>query len=90
MVVRDDNLQLNYLTDSDDHRYNRLVNIVEGNSVTLDLVAGKRYSLLIRVGVEHVTFELLRITDWDFPMRFDPNVVSDFTPETNGKVVNED
>ena len=90
MVVRDDNLQLNYLTDNDGHRYNRILNEVEGNSVTLDLVAGKRYTLLIRVGVEHITFELLQITDWDFPMRFDPSVVTDFQKENLGKVVNEE
>lgn len=90
MVVRNDDLQLNYLTDSEGHRYSRLLNEVKGNTVTLDLKAGKRYTLLIRVGVEHVTFELLSITDWDFPMRFTPSVVNPFEVEVNGKIVNEE
>lgn len=90
MVVRDDNLQLNYLTDSEGHRYDRILNEVEGNSVTLDLVAGKRYTLLIRVGVEHVTFELVSIVDWDFPMRFRPSLVNDFEKDEIGKIVNEE
>ncbi len=92
MVVRDDALRVNYLTDSEGHKYTRIINEVEGNSVTLDLVAGKRYTLLIRIGVEHISFELLSVVDWDFPMRFDPNVVTDFQGENEsiGKVVNEE
>ena len=89
MVVRDDDLLLNYYTDSEGHRYNRIVNEVVGNTLTLDLVAGKRYSLLMRIGVEHVTFELLSVVDWDFPMRFDPSVVTGFEEEAVGKIVNE-
>ena len=89
MVVRDDNLQLNYLTDTDNHRYTRILNEVEGNSVTLDLKAGKRYTLLIRIGVEHITFELLSVVDWDFPMRFNPEVVTGFENEEIGHTVNE-
>lgn len=89
MVVRDDNLQLNYLTDTEGHRYSRILNEVEGNSVTLDLKAGKRYTLLIRIGVEHVTFELLSVVDWDFPMRITPNLVTDFENEMIEHTVNE-
>lgn len=89
MVVRDDALQLNYLTDTEGHRYNRILNEVEGNSVTLDLVAGKRYTLLIRIGVEHISFELVSVVDWDFPMRFTPRVVDKFEEESVGKIVNE-
>ena len=92
MVVRDDALRVNYLTDSEGHKYTRIINEVEGNSVTLDLVAGKRYTLLIRIGVEHISFELLSVVDWDFPMRFDSNVVTGFQGENEsiGKVVNEE
>lgn len=90
MVTRDDALRVKYLTDSDDHRYSRIVNEVEGNSVTLDLVAGKRYTLLIRIGVEHVTFELVSVVDWDFPMRYNPSVVTDFEEENIGHIVNEE
>ena len=92
MVVRDDALRVNYLTDSEGHKYTRIINEVKGNSVTLDLVAGKRYTLLIRIGVEHISFELLSVVDWDFPMRFDSNVVTGFQGENEsiGKVVNEE
>lgn len=90
MVTRDDDLMINYLTDSDGHRYSRIVNTVEGNSVTLDLVAGKRYTLLIRIGVEHVTFEVVSVVDWDFPMRYTPKIITDFEPETVGKKLDED
>ena len=90
MVTRDDDLRINYLTDTEGHKYNRIVNEVKANSVTLDLVAGKRYTLLIRIGVEHVSFELVNIVDWDFPMRFTPNVVTGFENEEQGKIVNEE
>ena len=89
MVVRDDALRVDYLTDSEGHKYTRLVNEVPGNSVTLDLKAGKRYTLLIRIGVEHITFELLSVVDWDFPMRFNPEVVTGFENEEIGHTVNE-
>jgi hypothetical protein len=89
MVVRDDELLVNYLTDNEGHKYTRILNEVEGNSVTLDLKAGKRYTLLIRIGVEHITFELLSVVDWDFPMRFNPEVVTGFENEEIGHTVNE-
>ena len=89
MVVRDDALLVNYLTDGEGHKYSRILNEVEGNSVTLDLKAGKRYTLLIRIGVEHISFELLSVVDWDFPMRFRPDVVTDFENEEIGHTVNE-
>lgn len=89
MVVRNDDLQLNYLTDSEGHRYSRIINEIKGNSITLDLKAGKRYTLLIRVGVEHVTFQVVSIVDWDFPMRYTPTLIKDFEKELNGKIVNE-
>ena len=89
MVVRDDELLVNYLTDNEGHKYTRILNEVEGNSVTLDLQAGKRYTLLIRIGVEHITFELLSVVDWDFPMRFNPEVVTGVENEEIGHTVNE-
>lgn len=90
MVVRNDDLQLDYLTDSEGHRYSRIINEIVGNSITLDLKAGKRYTLLIRVGVEHVTFQVVSIVDWDFPMRYTPTLINDFEEELNGKIVNEE
>ncbi len=89
MVVRDDALRVDYLTDSEGHKYTRIINEVPGNSVTLDLVAGKRYTLLIRIGVEHISFELVSVVDWDFPMRFTPDVVSDFEEDEIGHILNE-
>ena len=89
MVVRDDALLVDYLTDSEGHKYTRIINEVPGNSVTLDLVAGKRYTLLIRIGVEHISFELVSVVDWDFPMRFTPDVVSDFEEDEIGHILNE-
>ena len=90
MVVRDDALMVNYFTDSEGHKYTRIVNEIEGNSVTLDLQAGKRYTLLIRVGVEHVEFVLVNVVDWDFPMRFTPAVVTEFEKEEIGHRVDEE
>ena len=89
MVVRDDALRVDYLTDREGHKYTRIINEVPGNSVTLDLVAGKRYTLLIRIGVEHISFELVSVVDWDFPMRFTPDVVSDFEKDEIGHILNE-
>ncbi|MBQ7571989.1 MAG: fimbrillin family protein [Bacteroidaceae bacterium] len=89
MVVRDDALEQNYLTDSEGHRYTRIVNTVTGNSTTLDLVAGKRYTLLIRVSPEHITFEVVSITDWDFPIRYKPVVVTGYEEENIGHILNE-
>ena len=90
MVVRDDALVLRdntttpvtgYMTDTEGHKYSRIVNTVKGNSLTLDLVAGKRYTVLIRVSAQHVSFELVSVVDWDFPMRYQPGMVTDFDPE---------
>jgi hypothetical protein len=89
MVVRDDALLIDYLTDSEGHKYTRIINEVPGNSVTLDLVAGKRYTLLIRIGVEHISFELVSVVDWDFPMRFTPDVVRRFEEDEIGHILNE-
>lgn len=88
MVVRDDALRVDYLTDSEGHKYTRIINEVPGNSVTLDLVA-KRYTLLIRIGVEHISFELVSVVDWDFPMRFTPDVVRGFEEDEIGHILNE-
>ena len=89
MVVRDDALLVDYLTDSEGHKYTRIINEVPGNSVTLDLVAGKRYTLLIRIGVEHISFELVSVVNWDFPMRFTPDVVRGFEEDEIGHILNE-
>ena len=99
VVVRDDALVLRddtttpvtgYMTDTEGHKYSRIVNTVKGNSLTLDLVAGKRYTVLIRVSAEHVSFELVSVVDWDFPMRYTPDVVTDFEDEDVGHRLDEE
>lgn len=98
MVVRDDALVVRddtttpvtgYMTDTEGHKYSRIVNTVEGNSLTLDLKAGKRYTVLIRVSAQHVSFELVSVVDWDFPMRYTPSVVSDYVKEDVGHRLDE-
>jgi len=99
VVVRDDALVLRddtttpvtgYMTDTEGHKYSRIVNTVKGNSLTLDLVAGKRYTVLIRVSAQHVSFELVSVVDWDFPMRYTPDVVTDFENEDVGHRLDEE
>ena len=81
MITRDDELLLSTLTDKDGHKYSRIVNTVTGNPLKLTLEAGKKYKLVIRIGVEHVEFEVVSVVDWDFPMRFNPAIGSDFKDE---------
>ena len=89
MVKHDENLAIGYYTDLTGKKYSRIVNTVTGNSATIDFQAGKRYKLLIRIGVEHVSFEVVNIVDWDFPMRYQPSVIEPFGSETIGHRVDE-
>ena len=89
MVTCDNELEHDYLTDSKDNRYFRILNTVEGTPIKLNLEQGKRYKLLIHVGVETILFEVISIEDWDFPLRFKPDVVP-FEQDEKEKVVNED
>lgn len=88
MITRDNSLETGYLTDKDDNRYSRIVNTVSGNPITLTFTKGKRYTLLIHVGVETVEFEVISIEDWDFPIRYTTDV-DDAEDETIEKIVNE-
>ena len=91
MVTRGDEGDLVYspLVDAAGNHYSRILNEVTGNDLKLNLVAGKRYRLLIRIGVEHVTFQVLSVVDWDFPIRLslDP---SDLKEEEISHKLNED
>ena len=89
MVKHDESLAIGYYTDLTGKKYSRIVNTVKGNSATIDFQAGKRYKLLIRIGVEHVSFEVVNIVDWDFPMRYQPSVIEPFGSETIGHRVDE-
>ena len=76
MIVQDNELALSTLTDSKDNKYSRVVNTITGNDVTINFEKGKRYKLLVTLGVETVQFEVVSVVDWDFPMRFNPSVDS--------------
>lgn len=89
MVTKDNDLAIGYYTDLGGNKYARIVNEVVGNSMTLDFQAGKRYKMLIRIGVEHVTFEVTNIVDWDFPLRYNPSVVAGYETEHIGHRVDE-
>lgn len=89
MVTRDNELQLNYLTDAEDNRYQRIVNTVTGNTIDINLQSGKHYKLVVQIGVETVRFVVAGIEDWDFPLRF-VTPVEDYEQETENKTVNED
>jgi len=96
-VTRDDALELNYLEDSGIgfdrptvHRYSRITQSVTGDEINLGtLEAGKRYVLLCLIGVEHVSFEVISVEDWDFPIRFTPDLKDWNSSEPIEKVLNE-
>lgn len=89
MVTRDDELEMNYITDTDAHRYNRIQHQLTGSPLTLSLQQGKRYRLVVHVGTEHISFEVAAVEDWDFPLRFRP-VLPDFQDAVvDGHVLNE-
>lgn len=90
MVTQDNEQQLSTLTDSKGNKYTRLVNKVTGNPLTLKLEDGKKYKLVIRIGVEHVAFGGLSVVDWDFPMRFNPGVGADFEDDKINHTLNEE
>lgn len=90
MVTRDDALEKNtsYAVTTTvggeevTHYYSRIVSTLKANPVTITFEAGKKYTLLLRIGVEHISFEVVSVVDWDFPLRFDPQDVPGFTGET--------
>lgn len=88
-VTRDDNLQLGYLTDRDGHRYKRITQEVTGTPFAVELVGGKKYTMMCYIGVESVRFEVVSVEDWDFPIRLEPSVDGTST-QTIEKTVNED
>ena len=91
MVTQDNALLLNEgLQDTEGNLYSRIVTTLVANPVTVTFEAGKRYTLLLRIGVEHLTFEVLSVVDWDFPLRFNPYVVSGYTDETLPRRIDEE
>lgn len=90
MVTQDADLAIGYYTDQKGQKYSRIVNTVTGNSMTIDFQAGKRYKVLIRIGVEHITFAVEDVTDWDFPLRYNPSVLTGFVEEEIGHRLDEE
>ena len=89
-ITRDNDLELGYITDTAGNRYSRIVNTVTGTAINdFELQAGKKYKLLCLIGVEHVSFEIVEVEEWDFPMRYTPDVVTPTDGEIE-KTVNEE
>jgi hypothetical protein len=92
-VTQDDALQLDYMEDTyATHRYSRITHTVTSAPINLGkLEGGKRYMLLCLIGVEHVSFELVSVEDWDFPIRFITDMSDiDKTSMPKEKVLNEE
>ena len=89
-VTKDNTLQLDYLEDSSGNRFNRIVNTVTGADISsLTFEGGKKYLLLCSIGVEHVTFEIKEVEDWDFPIRYTNEVVTPTNQEITKTVTEE-
>ena len=74
-VTKDNELAMSTLTDYQDNKYGRIMNTVTANGVSIgDLLSGKKYIVLIKIGVENVTFEVIGVEEWYFPLRFTPSV----------------
>ena len=81
------------------HRFARISNSVSATTDAVTLEAGKRYTLVCRIGVETMEFGVKGVTsmeaavtaveDWDFPMRFNPAVDPFTIPDATDKTLNE-
>lgn len=91
MVTQDNGLELSDCIDDKGNKYARIVHEVKGNSLKLNLQKGKRYKLLIHIETEHVNFEVVSVTDWDFPIRFETSIDEDdgFKDEDINHTLNE-
>lgn len=89
MVTQDNGLELSDCIDDKGNKYARIVHEVQGNSLQLDLQKGKRYKLLIHIETEHVNFEVVSVTDWDFPIRFETSIDDGFKDEDINHTLNE-
>ena len=89
MLTQDNSLELSTITDSEGNKYARIDHEMEGNPVRLTLQSGKKYRLVLHIGVETVRFEVESVEDWDFPMRFNPESVGDYQEEEKERTINE-
>ena len=88
MVAQDNELALSDLTDSKGNKYVRMVNTVTGNKVKFRFEAGKKYKVVIHIGVEHVAVDVASVEDWDLPLRFTPDV-EPYSEETRPHTLDE-
>lgn len=89
-VTQDNTLAFETIADSDGNLYGRRLNsdrTSDGYTMTLD--AGKKYKLLVKIGVNGVALELVGVEDWDFPLRFSPTVTEP-TGTTEDIIVKEE
>ena len=90
-ITQDNELALSQLTDYLGNRYGRIVNSVSKSGVTIgDIEQGKKYTVLIKIGVEEVTFEVTGVEDWYFPMRLTPSTTDYNDGGTTDLVGNEE
>ena len=89
MVKQDNSLITSYVTDVAGNRYARVMQEQTGNPSTVKFEANKRYRLVIHIGVQHVSFEVVSVVDWDFPLRANPSVVGSYTNEEVPHTLNE-
>jgi hypothetical protein len=90
MVTQDNTLELGYITDKNNNRYSRITNRITGQPSKISFKGGKRYKLLLHIGVESVQFEVVSVEDWDLPIRLDPVDVTPNSEETITKIVSEE
>lgn len=89
MLTQDNSLELSTLTDSEGNKYARIDHEKTGNQISITLQSGKKYRLVLHIGVETVRFEVASVVDWDFPMRFNPETVDNYKDETTDRTINE-
>lgn len=89
MLTQDNSLELSTLTDSEGNKYARIDHETAGNQINLTLQSGKKYRLVLHIGVETVRFEVVSVVDWDFPMRFNPETIGQFNEEVKEHTINE-
>ena len=89
MLTQDNSLELSALTDSEGNKYARIDHETTGNQISLTLQGGKKYWLVLHIGVETVRFEVVSVVDWDFPMRFNPETVDNYKDEVKERTISE-
>ena len=96
-VTKDPSLMLDIPNSSGTANFSRITHEVTGAQVIIGtetspgnykLLPGYRYILVCYIGVESVQFQVISIEDWDFPLRFTPDIDA-FKNVDYNKTVNE-